>query len=137
MNTFGSPVPYRSTTRTGSFDRSRASALRDDVSSPNACSANARPFVPCVVDLVLFLRGYDVNRPQVLGDDAGYKDKVRACCGFDSIYRVKDKDADFWADWAERHAGAQGTMFYLVTDKAVGKNPKRPSAPTTRRTTGN
>ena len=40
---------------------------------------------------------------QVLGDDDAFKDKLKECWGFDSIYGVKDKDAEFWADWAKRH----------------------------------
>jgi hypothetical protein len=63
---------------------------------------------------------------QVLGDDATFKDKVKECWGFDSIYGVKAKDADFWAEWAKGHSAAKVTMFYLFTERAVGKDPKRP-----------
>ncbi len=66
---------------------------------------------------------------QVLGEDPVYKDKLKACWGFDSIYGVKDKDAEFWCDWAERHPGTQVAMFYLFTDKAVGKDPGKPVGP--------
>jgi hypothetical protein len=63
---------------------------------------------------------------QVLGDDTEYKDKLKECWGFDSIYGVKDKDAEFWSDWAAKHAGCKVSMYYIVTDKEVGKNPKLP-----------
>ncbi len=63
---------------------------------------------------------------QVLGNDDSFKDKLKECWGFDSIYGVKDKDAEFWSDWAKRHAGTKVTMFYLFTQKDVGKNPKLP-----------
>jgi hypothetical protein len=66
---------------------------------------------------------------EILGNDPIYKDKLKECWGFDSIYGVKDKDADFWADWAATHAGCRVTMFYLFTDKEVGKDPKRPVGP--------
>jgi hypothetical protein len=66
---------------------------------------------------------------QILADDPAYKDRLKACWGFDSIYGVKDKDAEFWADWAASHPGAAVTMFYLFTDKAVGKDPKLPVGP--------
>jgi hypothetical protein len=62
---------------------------------------------------------------QNLGEDAEWKDKLKECWGFDSIYGVRDKDADFWAGWAERHSGTNVTMFYLSTQKDVGKNPKQ------------
>jgi hypothetical protein len=61
---------------------------------------------------------------QVLGDDDAFKDKLKECWGFDSMYGVKDKDADFWADWAKGHPGTKVTMFYLFTEKEVGKDPK-------------
>lgn len=67
---------------------------------------------------------------QVLGDDEGYRDRLKACWGFDSIYGVKDRDADFWADWAMAHPGTRVTMFYLFTQKDVGKDPKQPVSPT-------
>jgi hypothetical protein len=63
---------------------------------------------------------------QVLGDDDAFKVKVKECWGFDSIYGVKAKDAAFWAGWAGRHPGAGVTMFYLFTERAVGKNPELP-----------
>ncbi len=66
---------------------------------------------------------------QLLGDDAAYKDKLKACWGFDSIYGVKTRDADFWADWAGGHPGTQVTMFYLFTRKGVGRDPRRPVGP--------
>ncbi|OWK37565.1 hypothetical protein [Fimbriiglobus ruber] len=66
---------------------------------------------------------------QVLGDDDIYKDKLKACWGFDSIYGVKDKDAEFWSDWAKGHPGTKVAMYYLFTEKDVGKNPKLPVGP--------
>jgi hypothetical protein len=66
---------------------------------------------------------------QVLGDDDGYKEKLKECWGFDSIYGVKDRDAEFWAAWAEGHPGARVTMFYRFTEKEVGKDRKRPVGP--------
>ncbi len=62
----------------------------------------------------------------VLGDDAAFKDRVKECWGFDSLYGVKAKDAEFWAGWARGHPGARVTMFYLFTERAVGQDPKRP-----------
>jgi hypothetical protein len=66
---------------------------------------------------------------QNLGDDAAFKDRLKECWGFDSIYGVKDRDADFWADWAQGHPGTRVTMFYLFTERAVGKDPKVPVGP--------
>jgi hypothetical protein len=66
---------------------------------------------------------------QALGGDDAYKTKLKACWGFDCLYGVKDKDAEFWAGWAAAHPGAQVAMFYLHTDKEVGKDPKRPVGP--------
>jgi hypothetical protein len=66
---------------------------------------------------------------KTLGADEGYKEKLKECWGFDSIYGVKDKDAEFWSDWARGHAGTKVSMFYIFTDKAVGKNPKLPVGP--------
>lgn len=63
---------------------------------------------------------------QVLGDDDAFKGKLKECWGFDSIYGVKDKDAEFWADWAKGHPGTKVTMFFIFTQKDVGKNPKLP-----------
>ena len=63
---------------------------------------------------------------QILGNDKDFKDKLKECWGFDSIYGVKDKDADFWCDWAQGHLGTKVTMFYLFTQKDVGKDPKLP-----------
>jgi hypothetical protein len=39
---------------------------------------------------------------------------------------VKSKDAEFWADWAAAHAGARVNMFYIFTEREVGKDPKLP-----------
>ena len=66
---------------------------------------------------------------QVLGDDDVFKDKLKECWGFDSIYGVKDKDADFWSGWAKGHPGAKVTMYYIFTQKDVGKDPKLPVSP--------
>jgi hypothetical protein len=66
---------------------------------------------------------------QVLGEDTGYKDRLKECWGFDSIYGVKDRDAEFWSDWARAHPGTKVTMFYLFTEKEVGKDPKMPVGP--------
>ncbi|HEX4611613.1 MAG TPA: hypothetical protein VH092_25685 [Urbifossiella sp.] len=66
---------------------------------------------------------------QVLGADAGYKEKLKAYWGFDSTYGVKDKDAEFWSDWAESHPGTKVAMFYIPTEREVGKNPKLPVGP--------
>jgi hypothetical protein len=63
---------------------------------------------------------------QNFGDDDIFKNKLKECWGFDSIYGVKDKDAEFWSDWAKGHPGAKVTMFYIFTEKDVGKNPKLP-----------
>jgi hypothetical protein len=63
---------------------------------------------------------------QLLGADDAYKDQLKACWGFDSIYGIKDKDADFWADWARDHPGARVTMDYIATYKEIGKDPSRP-----------
>jgi hypothetical protein len=63
---------------------------------------------------------------QILGADVEYKDKLKACWGFDSIYGVKDRDADFWSEWAAKHPGTAVTMYYIATHKDVGKDPKRP-----------
>jgi hypothetical protein len=67
---------------------------------------------------------------QVLGADDDGKEKLKECWGFDSIYGVKDKDAEFWSDWAKGHPGTKVTMFYLFTQKDVGKDPKLPVSPT-------
>jgi hypothetical protein len=66
---------------------------------------------------------------QVVGEDDALKEKLKACWGFDSIYGVKDKDAEFWADWAAGHPGTKVAMFYLFTEREVGKDPKRPVGP--------
>jgi hypothetical protein len=66
---------------------------------------------------------------RVLGGDAAFKDKLKACWGFDSLYGVKDRDADFWADWAAGHAGTRVTMFYRFTQREVGQDPTRPVGP--------
>jgi hypothetical protein len=66
---------------------------------------------------------------RVAGSDADLKDKLKACWGFDSIYGVKDKDAEFWADWAQRQPGARVAMFYRFTEREVGRNPRLPVGP--------
>jgi hypothetical protein len=66
---------------------------------------------------------------EILGADPSYKEKLKACWGFDSTYGVRDKDADFWADWAAAHPDTKVTMFYIPTYKDVGKDPKRPVGP--------
>jgi hypothetical protein len=63
---------------------------------------------------------------EVLGGDDVLKDKVKECWGFDSLYGVKARDAEFWADWAREHPGARVAMFYLFTERAVGKDPNLP-----------
>jgi hypothetical protein len=63
------------------------------------------------------------------GSDAGLKDALKACWGFDSIYGVKDKDAEFWADWAEQHPDARVAMYYLRTEREVGRDPALPVGP--------
>jgi hypothetical protein len=63
---------------------------------------------------------------QNLGEEDAWKDKLKECWGFDSIYGVRDKDADFWTGWAKQHPGTKVTMFYLSTQKDVGKDPKLP-----------
>jgi hypothetical protein len=66
---------------------------------------------------------------QVLGADDVFKDKLKECWGFDSIYGVKDKDADFWSGWAKGHPGTKVTMFYIFAQRDVGKDPKLPVSP--------
>ncbi len=66
---------------------------------------------------------------RLLGDDPAYKGKLKACWGFDSIYGVRDRDAEFWADWAAGHPGAAVAMFYIPTHKDVGRDSKRPVGP--------
>jgi hypothetical protein len=66
---------------------------------------------------------------RILGDDDACREKLKACWGFDSIYGVKDRDAEFWSDWAERHPATAVTMFYIFTQKDVGKDPKLPVGP--------
>jgi hypothetical protein len=66
---------------------------------------------------------------RVAGSDADLKDKLKACWGFDSIYGVKDKDAEFWADWAQGHPAARVAMFYRSTEREVGRNPELPVSP--------
>jgi hypothetical protein len=63
------------------------------------------------------------------GSDAALGDGLRACWGFDSIYGVKDKDAEFWAGWAQDHPGARVAMFYLHTEREVGRDPTLPVGP--------
>jgi hypothetical protein len=67
---------------------------------------------------------------KVLGEDEVYKDKLKECWGFDSIYGVKDRDAEFWSDWAREHPGTKVSMFCLFTEKDIGKDPKLPVSPT-------
>jgi hypothetical protein len=67
---------------------------------------------------------------QVLGEDDAYKDKLKECWGFDSIYGVRDRDADFWSDWAKGHPGSKISMFYIFTQKDVAKDPKSPVSAT-------
>jgi hypothetical protein len=69
------------------------------------------------------------NLAQILGEDESYKKCLKACWGFDSIYGVRDRDADFWSQWAQTHRDASVTMFYLFTQKDVGKNPTLPISP--------
>lgn len=66
---------------------------------------------------------------QVAGSDAGLKDKLKACWGYDSIYGVKDRDAEFWSDWAHGHPGTRVAMFYLFSEREVGRDPKSPVGP--------
>jgi hypothetical protein len=66
---------------------------------------------------------------QALGGDGDFKAKLKACWGFDSIYGVKDRDAEFWAGWAAAHPDARVEMLYLFTEREVGKNPKQPVGP--------
>jgi hypothetical protein len=98
-------------------------------SGPHAGLANA----PKVRYLILAAHsggGVPLRRlAQVAGSDAKLKDKLKACWGFDSIYGVKDKDAEFWADWAQSHRGARVAMFYRSTQRQVGRNPKLPVSP--------
>lgn len=66
----------------------------------------------------------------ILGKDPRYKDKLKECWGFDSTYGVRDKDAEFWSEWAKEHPGAKATMFYIPTYRDVGKDPKIPVSAT-------
>jgi hypothetical protein len=63
------------------------------------------------------------------GADSALKDKLTACWGFDSTYGVKDRDADFWADWARAHPNVRVAMYYLFTERAVGRDPTMPVGP--------
>jgi hypothetical protein len=63
---------------------------------------------------------------QLLGKLPNYKGKLKECWGFDSIYGVRDKDAEFWAGWAKENPDAKVSMFYIYTERAVGKDPKQP-----------
>ncbi|HEV8060155.1 MAG TPA: hypothetical protein VGP68_09795 [Gemmataceae bacterium] len=67
---------------------------------------------------------------QILGADDKYKDKLKECWGFDSIYGVRDKDAEFWSNWAKEHPGTKVSMFYIFTQKDVGIDPKLPVSST-------
>jgi hypothetical protein len=66
---------------------------------------------------------------RVLGDDDAFKGKLKACWGFDSLYGVKAKDAAFWSDWAQGHPGTEVAMFYLFTEREIGKDPRQPVSP--------
>ncbi|CAN5186270.1 hypothetical protein BH11PLA2_BH11PLA2_29680 [soil metagenome] len=66
----------------------------------------------------------------LLGKNDMYKDTLKECWGFDSIYGVRDKDAEFWSDWAKEHPGTKITMYYLYTEKDVGKDPTKPVSAT-------
>jgi len=66
---------------------------------------------------------------RVAGSDVDLKDKLKACWGFDSIYGVKDKDAEFWADWARGHPGTRVAMVYRFTEREVGRDPTSPVGP--------
>jgi hypothetical protein len=63
---------------------------------------------------------------KIYGSDSRLKGRLKDCWGFDCIYGVKDKDADFWADWAREHPDTRVFMFYIFTQKAVGRNPREP-----------
>ncbi len=63
---------------------------------------------------------------QILGEDETYKNRLKECWGFDSIYGARDRDADFWSQWAQAHRDARVKMYYLFTEKDVGKNPSMP-----------
>jgi hypothetical protein len=96
---------------------------------PHAGLAN-RPTIRNVILAAHSGGGVPLRRlAQVLGEDDGFKDKLKECWGFDSIYGVKDRDAEFWSDWAKAHPGTRATMFYLYTQKDVGKDPKQPIGP--------
>jgi hypothetical protein len=98
-------------------------------SGPHAGLAN-RPTIRHLILAAHSGGGVPLRRlAQVLGDDDAFKDKLKECWGFDSMYGVKDKDAEFWADWAKGHPGTRVTMFYLFTEKDVGKDPKLPVSP--------
>jgi len=98
-------------------------------SGPHAGLAN-RPTIRHLILAAHSGGGVPLRRlAQVLGDDDVFKGKLKECWGFDSIYGVKDKDADFWSDWAQGHPGTKITMFYLFTQKDVGKDPKLPVSP--------
>lgn len=92
-----------------------------------------RPSAPTVRSLILAAHsggGAPLRQlAKILGDDATYKDKLKECWGFDSIYGVKDKDAEFWSEWAAGHQGCTVAMYYLHTDKEVGKDARRPVGP--------
>jgi hypothetical protein len=63
------------------------------------------------------------------GTDADLKDRLKACWGFDSTYGVKDRDAAFWAEWAQGHPGTRVAMYYLFTEREVGRDAARPVGP--------
>jgi hypothetical protein len=98
-------------------------------SGPHAGLAN-RPTIRHLILAAHSGGGVPLRRlAQVLGDDDVFKEKLKECWGFDSIYGVKDRDAEFWSDWARGHAGTKVAMFYIFTEKDVGKNPKLPVSP--------
>ena len=92
---------------------------------PNVAAQSTGVFIPAnyrvgkTIDLIA----------QILGADDKYKDKLKECWGFDSIYGVKDKDAEFWSTWAKEHPGTKISIFYIFTQEDVGKDPKLPVSP--------
>jgi hypothetical protein len=63
------------------------------------------------------------------GSDADLKDRLKGCWGFDSTYGVKDKDAEFWVEWAQNHPGTRVAMFYRFTERELGRDPTKPVGP--------
>jgi hypothetical protein len=91
------------------------------------------PRPPAVRHLILAAHsggGVPLRRlARAAGADAGLKDRLKACWGFDSLYGVKDKDAEFWADWARGHPGTRVAMVYRFTEREVGRDPTSPVGP--------